>query len=338
MDWLDAASEDLGAQSATGLMAARLRAQCPSTPAAFQLKDGASLVTIFAHVFHLDAWAEILIRLEALTFAYQLVVTSPYPEAGLQLPRNAIETDFHRTPNLGRDIKPFLTAFETTRLANDICLKIHTKKSLHRRDGDRWRRAIFDDLIGDSKQARRIIALLKENPNIGVVSPNRHLVPVAMFPGSNLASLKQLFEVYEIVAATPELSRELFVAGSMFWFRSSALSPLRGKSIDFEPEHGQLDGTMAHAHERVFSSLAESRGFVSVTVDELQARDSEAYRNLTAAEKLQQDLMLLSGHRSTPEISPILRPIPIPSGAQRLYRKLPRGFRRMVRRAAGLPY
>jgi lipopolysaccharide biosynthesis protein len=339
MDRLDASSEDLRAQSAAGLMAARLCAQRQAAPAALQRHDGdASPVTIFAHVFHLDAWAEILLRLEALTFPYQLVVTSPYPEAGLRLPRNAIETEFQRTPNLGRDIKPFLTAFATTRLAKDICLKIHTKKSLHRRDGDLWRRAIFDDLIGDSQQVRQIVALLQENPNVGLVSPNRHLVPIAMFAGSNLANLKQLFEVYEIAAATPELSRELFVAGSMFWFRSSALSLLHAKSINFEPERGQLDGTMAHAHERVFSSLAESLGFISVTVDELQARDSEAYRNLTTAEKLQQDVMLLSGHRSTPEISPILRPIPIPSGAQRLYRKLPRGFRRMVRRVAGLPY
>ena len=59
---------------------------------------------------------------------------------------------------------------------------------------------------------------------------------------------------------------------------------------------------------------------------------------LAAAEKLQRDVMLLSGNRTAVEISPILRPIPIPSGAQRLYRKLPRGFRKMVRRIAGLPY
>src|SRR5205085_12346271 len=112
----------------------------------------ASRITIFVHVFHLDAWTEILSRLEALTLPYQLVVTSSYPDAELRFPRNAVETEFHPTPNLGRDIKPFLTAFEATRFAKDICLKIHTKKSLHRRDGDDWRRAILDDLIGDSQQ------------------------------------------------------------------------------------------------------------------------------------------------------------------------------------------
>jgi lipopolysaccharide biosynthesis protein len=337
----DASNEDRGGEAArlTDLMAARISAQSGSAQAVAQDDAGlAPLITIFAHVFHLDAWAEMLTRLEALTLPYQLVVTSPYAAAELRFPRNAAETEFHSTPNLGRDIKPFLTAFEATRFANDICLKIHTKKSLHRRDGDAWRQAIFDDLIGDSRQVSRTVMLLRENPNIGLVSPNRHLVPVAMFPGSNLGNLEQLSTLYEMQDAAIDLSKALFVAGSMFWFRSGALSALHGKNIEFEPERGQLDGTRAHAHERIFSLLAEGRGFVSVTADELKARDSDAYRKLAAAEKLQRDVMLLSGNRTAVEISPILRPIPIPSGAQRLYRKLPRGFRKMVRRIAGLPY
>jgi lipopolysaccharide biosynthesis protein len=337
----DASSEDRGGEPArlTDLMAARISAQSGSAQAAAQVDAGlAPPITIFAHVFHLDAWAEMLTRLEALTLPYQLVVTSPYPAAELRFPRNAVETEFLSTPNLGRDIKPFLTAFEATRFVKDICLKIHTKKSLHRRDGDSWRQAIFDDLIGESRQVSRIAVLLRENPNIGLVSPNRHLVPIALFPGSNLGNLEQLSRLYEVQDEAIDLSKALFVAGSMFWFRSGALSALHGKDIEFEPECGQLDGTKAHAHERIFALLAERRGFVSVTADELKARDSDAYRKLTAAEKLQRDAMLLFENRTVVEISPILRPIPIPSGAQRLYRKLPRGFRRMVRRIAGLPY
>ena len=295
----------------TDLMAARISAQCGSAQASAQDDAGlAPPITIFAHVFHLDAWAEMLTRLEALTLPYQLVVTSPHPAAELRLPRNAAATEFHPTPNLGRDIKPFLTAFEATRFVKDICLKIHTKKSPHRRDGDAWRQAIFDDLIGDFRQVRRTVALLRENPNIGLVSPNRHLVPIAMFPGSNLGNLEQLSRLYEIQDAAIDLSRALFVAGSMFWFRSGALSALHGRNIEFESECGQLDGTKAHAHERIFSLLAERRGFVSVTADELVARDSNAYRKLTPAEKLQRDVMLLAENRTAVGISSILRPIP----------------------------
>jgi lipopolysaccharide biosynthesis protein len=336
----DASSEDRGGESAglTDLMAGRIGARDGSAQAGSQDDAGLAPITIFAHAFHLDAWAEMIGRLEALTLPYQLVVTSPYPAAELRFPRNAAATEFHATPNVGRDIKPFLTAFEATRLITDICLKIHTKKSPHRRDGDAWRQTIFDDLIGDPRQVSRTVMLLRENPNIGLVSPNRHLVPIALFPGSNLGNLEQLSRLYEAHDAVIDLSKALFVAGSMFWFRSGALSVLCGKNIEFEPERGQLDGTKAHAHERIFSLLAERRGFVSVTVDELNARDSEVYRKFTAAEKLQRDVMLLSENRTVVDISPILRPIPIPSGAQRLYRKLPRGFRKMVRRIAGLPY
>ena len=55
-----------------------------------------------------------------------------------------------------------------------------------------------------------------------------------------------------------------FVAGSMFWVRLNALrnlldTPLR--CCDFEPEQGQLDGTLAHAIERIFTITALQSGY-----------------------------------------------------------------------------
>ena len=109
-------------------------------------------------------------------------------------------------------------------------------------------------------------------------------------PGSNLGNLEQLSRFYEMHDAAIDLSKALFVAGSMFWFRSGALSALHGKNIEFEPERGQLDGTKAHAHERIFSLLAEGRGFVSVTVDEL-------------FEYVKNEVSGATGNAQTPQIS-----------------------------------
>jgi len=50
----------------------------------------------------------------------------------------------------------------------------------------------------------------------------------------------------------------------MFWFRPAALAGLLDLELadaDFEPEAGQVDGTMAHAMERFLGLLVRSNGF-----------------------------------------------------------------------------
>lgn len=301
-------------------------------------KTDSTPVTIFVHVFHIPIWLDILVHLQKLTFPYQLVVTSPHPRTAIELPRNLVGIEFYQTANSGRDIGPFLTSLRETRFATDICLKLHTKRSLHRLDGDIWRESILKDLLADPEIATRTVELLRANPKVGIVSPNCHLVPIRLFLGANESKIRRLLDIYGIDGTATDFSKELFVAGSMFWFRSAAFELLRtrGSAVEFERERGQLDGTTAHAHERIFTVLAECNGFISVTSDELAQRDDPAYGALPACERAKIDASLFSAQRDATCISAFLNPSPRQTDAVRrtlqLYRKLPTWIRKSIQR------
>ena len=65
-----------------------------------------------------------------------------------------------------------------------------------------------------------------------------------------------------------EINGALFPAGSMFAFKVAAVKPLLALGIeadDFEEEQGAIDGTMAHAVERLFGLSAISCGLKVVS-------------------------------------------------------------------------
>ncbi|WP_241151585.1 rhamnan synthesis F family protein, partial [Pseudomonas viridiflava] len=79
--------------------------------------------------------------------------------------------------NLGRDVLPFLhLARIVAKDGYPIILKLHTKKSKHREDGDKWRNELVDKLVGHGSLHKNHQVLIK-NQTVGVLSPNGHLVP-----------------------------------------------------------------------------------------------------------------------------------------------------------------
>jgi rhamnosyltransferase len=71
----------------------------------------------------------------------------------------------------------------------------------------------------------------------------------------------------------------------MFWFAPKAfiyLKDIPEKNLDFEPERGIQDGTLAHAIERIFCSIVRTSGYkvtsvslAGVDISEMDTRNNK---------------------------------------------------------------
>ncbi|MDE3072505.1 MAG: glycoside hydrolase family 99-like domain-containing protein [Pseudomonadota bacterium] len=221
------------------------------------------------HLWYPDLLDELAAALRASGIAWRLVITTADERAAPVRERVAqlgLDAEIAVFENRGRDILPFLHV--ANRLLDEgvtTVLKLHGKRSTHRPDGETWRRELLDKLLAAGR-AERIAAAFRDDPALGLVHAEGHLLPLDYYWGANRANVDYLARRIGIPA--PQVERDSFVAGSMFWVRPAALRALLDAHLepaDFETEAGQLDGTLAHAVERVFGLAVAAGGFASAS-------------------------------------------------------------------------
>lgn len=167
--------------------------------------------------------------------------------------------------NRGRDILPFIDILKLILPLNyKYSCKLHTKRSSYRNDGSILFENLINPLIGSPEAIQSNIDRLQNNPEIGMISPSRHLVePTIKNSIANYSNIKRL----ELITATQHRYSK-FVAGSMFWFRPFIFEKL--SQIDnsfFEIEDGSVDGKIEHSLERFFTTLSKDLGMQVVTTE-----------------------------------------------------------------------
>lgn len=221
------------------------------------------------HAWHLDAFDEILEALRLSALPWRLVVTTSAERAAAvraRLESIGLAWELEVMENRGRDILPFLNV--ANRLLDEgveVVLKLHTKRSTHRQDGDRWRKELIDRLVGRDR-AQRILEAYATDPTLGIVAPEGHTPLLRFYWGANKNTVGYLASRLGI--SPPRMDSDRFVSGSMFWLRLEALRPVLDAHLapdEFESEQGQIDGTFAHALERVFALSAKHAGFQVIT-------------------------------------------------------------------------
>ncbi|MGM1043942.1 MULTISPECIES: glycoside hydrolase family 99-like domain-containing protein [Stenotrophomonas] len=220
---------------------------------------------VVIHAWYPDVFAELLRKVQATGLQWRVVVTTPHERhAEIQqvLAASGVEAEIHSFANHGRDILPFLQLAEALlEDGEDIVLKLHTKRSTHRNDGDQWRNELVDRLLAPERAAL-IVEAFDADPGLGLVPPEGHVQRLDYFWGANERNVQGLLSRFGLPQA--DTDNDTFIAGSMFWVRLEALRPMLDAHLQpslFDEEAGQVDGTLAHAIERTFTLVARYAGY-----------------------------------------------------------------------------
>ena len=166
-------------------------------------------------------------------------------------------------PNRGRDIAPKFVTFADVYPRYDLVLCVHSKKTDFSPNGAGWREKLLRTLSGSAVTVASIRAMFALDPSLGLLFPQHH-EPIREYVGwqSNFDNAARLAARMGIAL---DRRRTLDIAsGSMFWARPAALRPLLDLKLalrDFPAETGQIDGTTAHAVERLLLFSCERAGF-----------------------------------------------------------------------------
>ncbi|WP_161957200.1 glycoside hydrolase family 99-like domain-containing protein [Aestuariivirga litoralis] len=212
-------------------------------------------IALIFHLHYEEAWPDLLLAHQRLERHEPDVFVTVTSLALAKLVSNCIPTAMIEiVDNRGRDIRPFLMTYaRIAQLGYRAVGKFHGKLSVYREDGPELRTKLIEDLASDTA-----LNVLLTRPQLGLLTARGALIDHS---DKNLTFSGDLTSR---VANGLGLKnwKGTFPAGSMFWFRPEALTPLLSLNSDmFDIERGLVDGTLAHAIERLFCAVCKASSY-----------------------------------------------------------------------------
>ncbi|WP_429034785.1 glycoside hydrolase family 99-like domain-containing protein [Aeromonas media] len=162
--------------------------------------------------------------------------------------------------NKGRDILPFFLSMKNIEaLGYKWICKLHSKKSLHLSNGDAWRKSIFSSLT--SPEIFSYILNPSLDSKIGLIAHENML-----YRTDDPSTMAHTLDKCMNVLNKKSLSlTDFFIGGTMFWVKSDAILNAINNfdllDIEYEEDLGAIDGSYAHAMERLIPTLIISEGY-----------------------------------------------------------------------------
>ncbi|NCD12526.1 MAG: glycosyltransferase [Epsilonproteobacteria bacterium] len=225
---------------------------------------------VIIHLYYIDNWPLFRKKISLLNKQeFDLYITLPKQNRPFI---KTINKDFPKAqcfivPNRGRDVLPFIKVARTLNsVGYKYILKLHSKKSTHWGGGQDWLESMLERLIPESKRLQKEVFEILEQNNSGIVGPSGVYYPLTVnFPANSAHMSDIVTDLYNKEISQQVLSKDRdsygFYGGTMFWAKLDAIEPLLNYGASrFEKEAGQIDGTFAHALERMFCIQSEIEG------------------------------------------------------------------------------
>lgn len=235
-------------------------------------------IAIHIHLFYVDLLDEFINYLNNMPYTFDLFISTKESEdieaikARCSQINHLAQCYVRSVANRGRDLSPLYVEFGKEIQQYDYFLHVHSKKSLYTgTEQKNWRNYSMEALLGSSEQIKKIFGLFtKQDEKVGLFYPE----PDTDFPMWGLDWLSNEVQgrylLSRLYINQPEQGLFYYPAGSFFWAKVKALQPVFDLKLslnDFPEEHGQTDGTLAHALERVIQFVAVNQGYNAAIYD-----------------------------------------------------------------------
>lgn len=223
---------------------------------------------LLIHAYYYDVFLDIFNYAEKLPFSKIIVTTTPENRPKIQsfLEKNC-KVNFRVSEvqsNRGRDIAPFLNENVDNLFDFDLICKVHTKKSPHLDTfGNKWKKHLIENLIGNLQNFNKIMSLFFTNPMLGIAYPE----PMQGTNNYDWAENKDLthgvFDRLGMPLSYEDTAELKYPPATMFWFRPTAIKQIffSHDYCEFPEEPIHYDGTIAHAIERSINFVCKENGY-----------------------------------------------------------------------------
>jgi len=249
------------------------------TNESISLPDGMNInLGLHIHLFYIDLHIDFLERLKNFPYPFDLFITtsdkvfekSLYTYFSPEVIPFLKKVTVILVQNRGRDVAPWLIEMKNIHTGYDIFGHLHSKKNTEIGFGNEWRSYLLDNLI-DKNAVTDILNLFYNDTKLGIVYPPMYkdfykvIASVGDSPFQEIDLIKKYLSKIEL----PDINNynEIhFSVGTMFWYRPHALEKLFYDSLsynDFSMEPAGINGTLAHAIERLPSYVANKAGYTT---------------------------------------------------------------------------